>query len=96
MEVQENGFSEEEWMGDAGEVLVDAEDRLQERLAEREQEKERRNTTPPANPARQRKLTSFELAKAELQNQASVTQNPLRRKQIEQALADLNRRIAEV
>ena len=83
-------------MGDAGEVLVDAEDRLQERLAEREQEKERRNnTTPPANPARQRKLTSLELAKAELQNQAGVTQNPLRRKQIEQALADLNRRIAE-
>jgi len=83
-------------MGDAGEVLVDAEDRLQERLAEREQEKERRNNTPPPNPARQRKLTSLALAKAELQNQAELTQNPLRRKQIEQALADLNRRIAEV
>lgn len=82
-------------MGDAGEVLVDAEDRLQERLAEREQERERRTNTPPANPARQRKVTSLELAKAELQNQAGVTQNPLRRKQIEQALADLNRRIAE-
>jgi hypothetical protein len=83
-------------MGDAGEVLVDAEDRLQERLAEREQEKERRASNPtPANPARQRMLTSLELARAELQNQAGVTQNPLRRKQIEQALADLNRRIAE-
>jgi hypothetical protein len=35
------------------------------------------------------------LAKAELQNQAGLTQNPLRQKQIEQALADLNRRIAE-
>jgi hypothetical protein len=83
-------------MGDAGEVLVDAEDRLQERLAEREQEKGRRNNPPPPNPARQQKLTTLELAKAELQNQAGVTQNPLRRKQIEQALADLNRRIAEV
>ncbi len=83
-------------MGDAGEVLVDAEDRLQERLAEREQEKERRNNVPPPNPARQQKLTSLELAKAEIQNQAGLTQNPLRRKQIEQALADLNRRIAEV
>jgi len=82
-------------MGDAGEVLVDAEDRLQERLAEREQERERRSSTPPANPARQQKLTSLELARAELQNQAGVTQNPLRRKQIEQALADLGRRIAE-
>jgi hypothetical protein len=83
-------------MGDAGEVLVDAEDRLQERLAEREQERERRSSTPPVNPARQKRLTSLELARAELQNQAGVTQNPLRRKQIEQALADLSRRIAEV
>jgi hypothetical protein len=83
-------------MGDAGEVLVDAEDRLQERLAEREQEKERRaSNPPPENPARQRKLTSLELAKAELRNQAEVTRNPLRREQIEQALADINRRIAE-
>jgi len=83
-------------MGDAGEVLVDAEDRLQERLAEREQEKERRNNMPPPNPARQQKLTSLELAKAELQNQAGLTQNPLRQKQIEQALADIKRRMAEV
>jgi hypothetical protein len=83
-------------MGDAGEVLVDAEDRLQERLAEREQERERRaSNPPPANPARQRKLTSLELAKAELQNQAGLTLNPVRQKQIEQALADINRRIAE-
>ncbi|HEY6554238.1 MAG TPA: hypothetical protein VI669_12850 [Vicinamibacteria bacterium] len=83
-------------MGDAGEVLVDAEDRLQERLAEREQERERRSSTPPSNPVRQQRLTSLELARAELRNQAGVTQNPLRRKQIEQALADLSRRIAEV
>ena len=83
-------------MGDAGEVLVDAEDRLQERIAEREQEKERRAVAPPPNPERQRKLTSLRLARAELQNQAEVTQNPLRRKQIEQALADLERRIGEV
>jgi hypothetical protein len=82
-------------MGDAGEVLVDAEDRLQERIAEREQEKERRAGGPPLNPERQRKLTSLRLARAELHNQAEVTQNPLRRKQIEQALADLDRRIAE-
>jgi hypothetical protein len=82
-------------MGDAGEVLVDAEDRLQERLAEREQERERRSSNPPpVNPARQRKLTSLELAKAELQNQAAVTENPVRKKQIEQALADINQRIA--
>lgn len=45
-------------MGDAGEGLVDAEDRFQQRLAEREQEKQRRE-------------------------------------QIKQALADLDRRLAE-
>jgi hypothetical protein len=82
-------------MGDAGEVLVDAVDRIEERLAELEQEKERRNSAPPVNPERQRKLTSLNLARAELQNQALVTLNPVRRRQIEQALADLDRRIAE-
>jgi len=82
-------------MGDAGELLVDAVDRIEERLAELEQEKERRAAAPPINPERQRKLTSLNLAKAELQNQAQLTQNPLRRQQIEQALADLDRRIAE-
>jgi hypothetical protein len=82
-------------MGDAGEVLVDAVDRIEERLAEREQERERRAGAAPVNPERQRKLTSLNLAKAELQNQAQVTQNPVRRHQIDQALADLDRRIAE-
>ena len=82
-------------MGDAGELLVDADDRLQERLAEREQERERRAAAAHPNPERQRKVTSLELARAELQNQAEVTQNPVRRKQIEQALADLERRIAQ-
>jgi hypothetical protein len=80
-------------MGDAGELLVDAEDRLQERIAEREQEKERRAGGPPLNAERQRKLTSLKLARAELKNQAGLTQNPLRRQQIEQALADLDRSI---
>jgi hypothetical protein len=82
-------------MGDAGELLVDAVDRIEERMAELEQERERRSSAPPANPERQRKLTSLSLARAELQNQAPLTQNPLRRRQIEQALADLDRRIAE-
>ena len=82
-------------MGDAGEVLVDAEDRLQERIAEREQAKERRAEAPPANPEKQRRLTSLRLARAELKNQAELTQNPVRRTQIEQALADLDRQIAE-
>jgi hypothetical protein len=82
-------------MGDAGEGLVDAEDRFQQHLAEREQEK-RRHGSPVQDPEKVRKLQSLQLARAELARQQSVTQNEIRREQIRQALADLDRRIAEV
>jgi hypothetical protein len=82
-------------MGDSGEGLVDAEDRFQQREAEREQEK-RRHGAVPADPEKVRRLTSLRLARAELARQQGVTQNEIRRKQIQQALADLDRRIAEI
>ena len=82
-------------MGDAGEGLVDAEDRFQQWVAEREQAKERRGAAT-ADPEKARKLTSLRLARAELARQQEVTHNEIRRKQIEQALADLDQRIAEL
>ena len=82
-------------MGDAGEGLVDAEDRLQQHLAEREQEKQRRGTAPQ-DPERMKKLQSLQLARAELQHQQALTQSEIRREQIRQALADLDRRIGEL
>jgi hypothetical protein len=82
-------------MGDAGEGLVDAEDRFQQHLAEREQERERRGAAPQ-DPERMKKLQSLQLARAELERQQAVTQNAIRREQIRQALADLDRRLAEL
>jgi len=89
-----DGSTEQEAeLGDAGEMLVDAEDRFQERLAEREQEK-RRHGKPAENPERVRAVNSLKLARAELMRQASVTEHPVRREQIHQALADIEKRLA--
>jgi endonuclease YncB( thermonuclease family) len=75
-------------MGDAGEGLIDAEDRFQQWVAEREQQKQRKGVAS-ADPERERKLNSLRLAKAELERQRQVTTSPIRRDQIGQALAEL-------
>ena len=84
-------------MGDSGEGLVDAEARFQERQAEREQERARRDGKPlsPADADRDRAVRSLTLAKVELQRQAESTQHPVRRQQIEDALKEIERRIVE-
>ena len=84
-------------MGDSGEGLVDAEARFQERLAEREQEKARRDTkTPsPGDADRDRALRSLTLAKVELERQAESTQHPVRLQQIREALKEIERRMSE-
>ena len=85
-------------MGDSGEGLVDAEARFQERLAEREQEQARRDSKAisTADPERDRTLRSLKLAKIELERQASSTQHPVRLEQIRAAIAEIDRRSAEV
>ena len=85
-------------MGDAGEGLVDAEDRIQQRLAEREQEKEKARrrqdgSVAPRDPVREREVRSLTLARTELARQAEATQNPARQGQLRQALAEIDRRI---
>jgi len=82
-------------MGDAGEGLIDAEDRYQQWVAEREQQKQRTGTAA-ADPQRERRLASLRLARAELARQQSVTTSQIRREQIEQALAEIDRRIASL
>ena len=82
-------------MGDAGEGLIDAEDRLQQWVAEREQQKQRKGVAA-ADPERERKLSSLRLAKAELERQRAVTESPIRQKQIVQALQDLEAAISKV
>jgi hypothetical protein len=76
-------------MGDAGEGLIDAEDRFQQWVAEREQQKQRKGVAS-ADPERERKANSLRLAKAELERQRAVTQSPIRQKQIGQALEELD------
>ena len=82
-------------MGDAGEGLIDAEDRFQQWVAEREQQKQRKGVAS-AEPERERKLNSLRLAKAELERQRGVTQSPIRQKQIAQALEDLEGQIKKL
>jgi hypothetical protein len=80
-------------MGDAGEGLIDAEDRLQQWMAEREQQKQRKGVAS-ADPERERKLNTLRLARAELVRQQAVTGSEIRREQIRQALAEIDRQVA--
>ena len=83
-------------IGDAGEGLVDAESRLAERMDEREQEKKRaRLAAKGGNPERLREVESFRLARTELQRQLELTSHETRKQQIGQAIAELDRRIAQ-
>jgi hypothetical protein len=81
-------------MADAGEGLIDAEDDFQEKLAERERQKEIRGQGPRLDPARERERKSLDLARAELSRQAESASHPVRRAQIQNALAELERRIS--
>jgi hypothetical protein len=82
-------------MGDAGEGLIDAEDRFQQWVAEREQQRMRKGVAS-ADPERDRKLSSLRLAKAEMERQQSVTTRQIRREQISQALAEIDRSISSL
>ena len=83
-------------MTDAGEGLVDAESRLAERMEEREQEKRQvRQVGARRDPERERQLESSKLARAEMERQLELTTHPARKQQITQAIAELDRRIAQ-
>jgi hypothetical protein len=82
-------------MGDSGEGLVDAEARIQERMEEREADRRRSGgPAPVVDPEKVRERESLKLAKAELTRQAELTTNPVRKKQIDAALAEIDRRLA--
>jgi hypothetical protein len=81
-------------MGDSGEGLVDAEARIQERMEEREADRRRSSgQAPVVDPDKVREMESLKLAKAELTRQASATTHPVRRKQIDAALAEIEKRL---
>lgn len=81
-------------MSDAGEGLIDAESRIQERMEEVMQERSRRAAGNSRIPEQVRALESLRLARTELERQFEVTTHQMRRAQLVQALEEVNRRIA--
>ena len=84
-------------MGDAGEGLVDAEARLQELRDEREADKARaRGKGPAVDPEKVREVASLRLARTELERQAASATHPVRQKQIQAALAEIDKRLTKL
>ena len=97
-------------MGDSGEGLIDAQARIAERLEEREQDRRRQgrpsaHTTRGGDPAaafrdkqmdpeRRRRAESLRLARIELARQRSATGHAGRKKQLAQAMEELDKQIA--
>ncbi len=82
-------------MGDAAEGLIDADARLQELMEEREQTRKAKAKGGQAHdPEKKRQLESCRLARTELQRQLEATTHDARRKQIGEAIAELDRRIS--
>ena len=81
-------------MGDAGEGLIDADSRLQERMDDLARARADKGAAPVKNPELLRERESVRLARAEVQRQIDATSHPRRRDQLAHALAELDRRAA--
>ena len=82
-------------MGDSGEGLIDADARIQERMEELERERTQQNPKTLKNPEQVHALESLRLARTELERQLEATANERRRAQIQQAMQEIDRRMAE-
>ena len=83
-------------MGDAGEGLIDTESRLQERREELERAKEERRARDAGELKQPRaEVESLRLARVEAERQLAATTNERRRAALTQAIAELDRRLAE-
>jgi hypothetical protein len=80
-------------MGDAGEGLIDAEARIQERQEDLERERSQKNARPIRDPELVRALEGLRLARTELARQLASTQHERRKAQIAQAIEEIDRRI---
>ena len=84
-------------MGDAGEGLIDAEARLQERMDELEEaRKVAKDRGPKVDPEQVRAVESLRLAKVELQRQLETTTHATRKDQIGHAIAEIDRRMSDM
>jgi hypothetical protein len=83
-------------MGDAGEGLIDAEARIQERMEELERERNhQRGGKPVRDPEKVHALESLRLARTELDRQLAATTHERRRAQIAQSIEEIDRRMKE-
>ncbi len=82
-------------MGDAGEGLIDAEARIQERMEDLERERAQTHIKTVRDPERLRALESLRLARTELERQLTATAHERRRAQLADAIKEVERRMAE-
>jgi hypothetical protein len=82
-------------MGDAGEGLIDNDARIQERRDELEQARKESKERDVRNPAALQEMESLRLTRAAIVGQLETTAHDKRRAALTQALADIDRRIAE-
>jgi hypothetical protein len=80
-------------MGDAGEGLIDADARIQERMDELALSRARGRGPAVRNPEQVRQLESLKLARAEATRQFDATTHETRKTQLTQAIAELDKRI---
>jgi hypothetical protein len=83
-------------MGDAGESLIDAESRIQERQDELERERQSRRGRDTRDPQQVREAESMRLARTELTRQLAATVHERRRTVLTQAIEEIDRRIAQM
>ena len=82
-------------MGDSGEGLIDNEGRIQERMEELQQNRERARQPAVKNPELKRQIESLELARKEIIRALESATHPARKAQLEAALADIDTRIKQ-
>ncbi len=83
-------------MGDAGEGLIDADARIQERMEELERDRVASRQRDTRDHKQLQELESLRLARTELARQLTATTHERRRAQITQAIEEVDRRAAAV
>jgi hypothetical protein len=81
-------------MGDSGEGLIDSEARIQERRDELQADREMARMPVKKNPEQMRQLDSLKLARTQMTRQLEIVTHESRRRQINEAIADIDNRIA--
>ena len=83
-------------MSDAGEGLIDADARIQERMEELERDRAQSKKKESKDPEKLRAIESLRLARTELERQLDATQHEGRRTQLRQAIDEVARRMADM